>query len=403
MNYFKKYHIIFIIISIFLVSCNEKTKEVKVEQKICTDFSEILQRGSLIAVTDYNSTNYFSYKGQPMGFQYELLKNYAKHLGVKLDLKVSNDLNDKFNMLNNEECDLIAINLTVTKERSKIVDFTVPHTISRQVLIQRKPDGWRNMSSKALDDSLIRNQLELAGKTIYIQKNSSFYDRLLSLMDEIGDTIFIVDTTEYGVEQLISMVAKGEIDYTVCDENVAMVNSTYYHNIDIETAISFPQNLAWAVRKNCDSLLIDINAWMRTFKTTRKYKLIYNKYFKNSKTATIVSSDYYSLNGGKISKYDKYFKMYSKIVDWDWRLLASLVYQESRFDSEAESWAGAFGLMQLMPATAERFGVDTSSTAEQNILAGVKFLKWLDEKLQDRIKDKDERILFVLASYNAGR
>ena len=89
-------------------------------------------------------------------------------------------------------------------------------------------------------------------------------------------------------------------------------------------------------------------------------------------------------------------------IGWDWRLLASMVYQESRFNPEAKSWAGAFGVMQLMPFTAKRFGVDASSSAAAQIHAGVRFIHWLDMQLVQYVPDNHERVKFVLASYNIG-
>lgn len=385
----------------FAFSCNNGDEGVG-QQDRDVSYISVIKRGRLRAAIDYNSTNYFLYKGQPMGFQYELLQAYAEHLGVSLELLVSNDLEDKFQLLEKGKCDLIAINLTVTAERSKRVAFTVPHAESRQVLVQRKPEGWRGMSSRKMEKELIRNQLELAEKFIYIQKNSSFEARLRNLIEEIGDTIYIVDTTEYGAEELISMVSEGLIDYTVADENVALVNQTYYPNLDVQTAISFPQKLAWAVKLDADSLKSDINRWLTEYKESQKFKRLYNKYFKSSKYTLIVNSEYYSLNGGKISQFDDLFRKYAPEVGWDWRLLAALCYQESSFDPEAVSWAGAIGLMQLMPETGKRFGADSLLDPEQNIAAGVKFLKYLDDKFKGEIKDEKERYKFILASYNVG-
>jgi membrane-bound lytic murein transglycosylase F len=198
------------------------------------------------------------------------------------------------------------------------------------------------------------------------------------------------------------MVADGKIDYTVCDEHVAMVNQRYYPNIDISTPISFPQKLAWAVKKGSDSLLVEINTWLTTFKKTRKYKYLHRKYFENPKSVYMVQSEFYSAESGKISIFDDAIKKYSKEIDWDWRLLASLIYQESHFDPSAISWAGAKGLMQLMPATARKYGIDSLSSPEEHIYAGVKFIKWLNKQVPRDVKGKEERIKFILASYNAG-
>ncbi len=336
-----------------------------------------------------------------MGYQYELLNLLAEHLGVRLEVVVNNSIDESFKCLLNNNCDLIAINLTVTRERGRIVDFTEPHSQTRQVLVQRKPENWRYMTRSELDTHIITGPLELAGKTVYVQSHSAYASRLRNLMEEIGDTIIIKEVDQVA-EQLITMVAKGKIDYTVSDENVAMVNQTYFDNLDIGTAISFSQNLAWAVRKGDHHLRDSVNRWLRDFRSTVEFRLLYAKYFRNQRSARIVQSDFYVLASGRISPYDELIRKYSKEIDWDWRLLASMIYQESRFLPDANSWAGASGLMQLMPNTARRFGVGDITDPEENIRAGVRYIAWLDEILRDRIPEREERIKFILASYNVG-
>ncbi len=394
--------LLFIVVYIAFTYYEIKDDDDKIQEATSNKLAQIKQRGKLVALTNYNSTDYFIFRGQPMGYQFELLKNFAKYLDVELEIVVSNSIEKSFRMLNNEEVDIIAVGLTITNERNKIVQFTIPHSQTRQVLVQKLPDGWQKMGKTKISKLLIRNQLELGGKTIHIQKNTSFKKRLESLSEEIGDNIIVVEDSINEMEQLVTRVAKGEIDYTICDEHIAMVNKTYYPNIDISTAISFPQNLAWAVKIDNDSLLNEINKWIAEFNKTRKYKYIYRKYFILKKTKHFTEQEFHSTKGGKISKYDELIKKYSKNIGWDWRLLASLIYQESHFHPETRSWAGAFGLMQLMPVTAKRFGVDMNSSAEEQIKAGVKLLKWLSKRFENENISKDEQIKFVLASYNVG-
>jgi membrane-bound lytic murein transglycosylase F len=365
------------------------------------DLPGILQRGRLTAITDYNSTNYFIYRGQPLGYQYELLQDLADHMNIKLEVVVSNRLEETFNCLRMGDCDLIAMNLAITGHRRSQVNFIIPHGQTRQVLVQRKPTNWKKLSPSQLERALIRNQLDLAGKRVYVQHNSAYYRRMLHLAEEIGDTIEILDVPE-DAETLIMLVADGQIDYTVCDENVALVNQTYYPNLDVQTAVSFPQNLAWAVHSEADELKKAIDDWLRQYRRSARHAVIYNKYFKNERSASIVKSDLFTLGSGKISVYDTYIKEYSERIGWDWRLLASMIYQESRFDPRARSWAGAFGLMQLMPVTAQRFGINMNSPARDQINAGTQFISWLDKRFSPSVPDPEERIKFILASYNVG-
>ena len=376
---------------------------VKEEEKdSVTDLADIIERGYIRAITDYNSTNYFIYRGEPMGFHLELLKHFAEHLGVDLEVSVSNDLQQNIDRLLEEDgCDLIAQNLTVTNSRRHLFEFTVPHSRTRQVLVQRKPERWYSMQSSAVDQHLIRDQLDLSGKTVHVQKGSTFATRLTHLMEEIGDTIYIVER-DLEMEELIEEVAQGTIDYTVGDENLARLHEMYYANVDVRTPVSFEQNLSWAVRPGATDLLEAVNEWLEEFRETRQYAAIYEKYYNNPRSVFIAKSELHSLGGGKISIFDDYFKRYAEIVGWDWRLIASLSYQESRFNPSAVSWAGAFGVMQLMPGTAEFLNVGMDASVAEHIYAGVRYLQWLDERLQNEITDEDERIHFVLASYNVG-
>jgi membrane-bound lytic murein transglycosylase F len=397
----KIYYVAVLLLLLAISSCknvnyfHHDTDENKVAK-----LQQIKERGKIVVVTDYNSTNYFIYRGQPMGFQFDLLQELSDYLGVKVEVTVSNDLNKNIAKLNNHEIDLIASNLTVTKSRKEIIDFTEPHSQACQVLVQRKPQGWEKLSKNDIETKVIRNQLDLAGKKVYVKKNTAHADRLKHLAEEIGDSIFIVEVNE-DVEKLITRVAAGEIDYVVSDENVAYVNQSYYSNIDIETKLSFPQHYAWAVSKGSDDLREAIDRWLSEFKKTRRFQAIYARYYNQNKSAARVASDYFALSTGKISEYDVAIKTYSDQIGWDWRLIASLIYQESRFQPEAVSWAGAFGLMQLMPMTAQKMGVDEFATPIEQIKAGTEFIKWLDQRFSN-IEDPQEKIKFVLASYNVG-
>jgi membrane-bound lytic murein transglycosylase F len=369
---------------------------------LSSDLEIIRQRGKLIAITDINSTNYFVYKGEPMGFHYELLNDFADYLGLDLELITENQLDKACDLLQDGKADIIAIGLTVNSARKKKILFTEPILQTRQVLIQRKPRNWRSLTAAALERQLVRNQLDLANKTVFVQENSAYINRLRALSNEIGDTIGIVEVP-YNSEELIRFVANGEIEYTISDENVAMVNSTYYPDIDISTPVSFPQNIAWGLKKRESSdLLNELNHWLSTYKETRRYRAMYAKYFRNSRSNYMVKSDYYSLSTGKISRWDDMIKRASREIEWDWRLLASLIYQESRFDPDVESWAGAYGLMQVMPPTGEKFGIDVKSSPASNMRAGILYINWLKTMFENKIPEENERLKFILASYNAG-
>lgn len=390
-----------------IISCQSEEEEKKVStvllDSIQIDLPQIRERGKLIAITSYSSTSYFLYRGQPMGYEYELLERLANHLNLDLEIVIAKNLDEIIDMLLNGKGDVIAHFLTITKERKKKIAFTEHHTITKQVLVQRKPENWRQMKLHNIEKQLIRNPLDLIGQKVYVRKNSSYYYRLLNLSEEMGGDIELVPVSgNQTTGEIIKKVAEGGIDYTVADENIALINATYYSDLDVETAVSFPQRIAWAVRKSSPELLKVLNEWIQNMKKTTDYYVIYNKYFKNKKAfKRRIKSEFFSKTGGKISRYDKLIRTYAGQISWDWRLLASLVYQESRFNPKTESWAGARGLMQLMPATAKQFGAVDLFDPEQSFNAGAAYLNYL-QNLWIEIPDSLERLKFVIASYNAG-
>ena len=150
------------------------------------DLPQIKERGKLVVLTENSSTSFFIYRGEPMGFEYELLERLAEHLDLELEIVIADDMNDIFNELNTGKADLIACNLTITKERAEKVSFTDPYLVTKQVLVQRKPDYWEKMSDNELEEYLISSTIDLIDQEVHVRENSSFYDRLVNLSDEGG-------------------------------------------------------------------------------------------------------------------------------------------------------------------------------------------------------------------------
>ncbi len=356
------------------------------------DLPQMKDSGELVVLTMYSSTSYFIYRGQPMGFQYELSEQFAKALGLKLRVEVANSTKELVNKLLAGEGDMIAYNLPITKELKDSLTYCGEEVITHQVIVQKT-----NRGSKPLTDVT-----QLIGKDIYVRPGK-YYDRLVNLDKELGGGIHIHKVTgdSITVEDLITQVAKGQIPYTVADNDLAQLNKTYYPNLNINLSISFDQRASWAVRKDEPLLAAAADKWHQENMTSPAYQASSKRYFEISKA--VPHSPILSIKDGKISHFDNLFKKYSKDIDWDWRLLASLAYTESNFDTTAVSWAGAKGLMQLMPATARAMGVPPGKeqNPEESVKAAIKYIASTNKSLS-MIPDKEERINFILASYNAG-
>lgn len=397
----KFFPLAFYLFSLLFISCSDNDKSQTDDSPVSQEDSRA-KRGKLVAVTGFNSTDYFIYRGEPMGFQYELLESFSDHSGYDIVIKPENHPDKAINMLRSGEADILAISLTVNKPARRGIKYTGPIGETRQVLVQRKPEGWQKMTGEEVEKSLVRDKAGLKHKTVYVQGGSVHAGRLRSLSREIGGKVIVIEVP-IDDEVLIQQVDRGEIDYTVCDENVALVNASYYPGIDVGTPVSNLQELAWAVRKaDSKTLLNELNEWLAEFRKTPEYSILYAKYFRNDRSGAIVKSEYFALNTGRISRWDEIIKVYSESIGWDWQLLASLICQESRFNPQAMSSVGAYGLMQVMPETGVNFGIDIRSSPQNNIKAGTRYIKWLHSIFDPEIEDRDERIKFILAAYNAG-
>jgi membrane-bound lytic murein transglycosylase F len=399
---------LFVLLIFISLSCGNSTKNNENDSEgykshNSETINKIIERGSLRAITTYSGTTYFLYRGRPMGFDYDILKMFADDLGVELEIVIARDENKLIEMLNAGEGDLIAYGYTITEERKKKIDFTDQLYLSHQVLVQRKPDNWRKMKLHNIKKELVSSPVELIGDTVSVKKNSSYAQRLINLSNEVGGKIHI-DTIpgNMSTDRIFEQIANGDIEYSIVDENVANIYASYYPILDISTQMSFSQRIGWGLRKESNKLKDTLNHWLEKEKKKVDYHVVYNKYFKNKRSfRQRVKSKFYSINDQQISPYDDLIKKYSSTLGWDWRLVASVAYQESQFRPKNESWAGAKGLMQIMPRTAESLEITDPTDPEQSLRGGTEYLSEMWDA-HESISDSIQRIKFSLASYNAG-
>jgi len=393
-----KLRLVTYILALLLFSCISRDSKLIKAEDGSRDLAQILTEGKLVAVTDFESVNYFIYNGEPMGYQYEMLVSLAKNLGVKLELISESNIEESLKMLENGEVDIVASSFGGIINKKHNLTTTLPYRNTRQVLIQRK--NYDN--NKTNSDQLIRNPSELANKTIVVKKGSSAITILQGIAKQEGVKISIVEKQLEETDKLVDLVSSGEIDYAVCDEEIARIEAAIFSNIDIKTPISPSQSLSWAVNQTSPDLLRKINEWLSGFSNSIEYTNIYQKYFNNPYMAVIKKSDFFYAANGKLSSFDEQIKQESQKINWDWRLLASLIYQESKFNPYVTSESGAYGLMQFMPNTAEYMGIDHKSGPSIQLVMGVRYLRFLEKSMENiRIPEK-EKMKFVLGAYNAG-
>lgn len=365
----------------------------KKEKEQAYDFPEIMEKGEITAVTLNSSTSYFQYRTQPMGYEYDLIADFAATHHIKLTIKVAENATRLIEMLQGGEADVVAYPIQIVNTLKKEVLFCGHEKQSSMVLVQRANPG----------DTILNDVTQLIGKDIYIKPRTHYQERLENLNRELGGGINIIDIEKDTIttEDLIEMVSLGKIPYTACEDDIARLNRTYFRNIDIRLPISFKQRSSWAVRKSSPLLARAINEWAANNEGRSSYQAATKRYFERSKNEYTTAVPV--IIKGQISPFDSLFRQYASQLGWDWQLLASIAYQESHFIPQIVGWSGAEGLMGIMPATAAGLGfkVDEMQNPEKNLMAAVACIQRFRSGFKE-VPDSLERLKLTLASYNAG-
>ncbi len=233
------------------------------------DYDEIRKKGVIRIVVEKNTMSFTVTEDSTLiGLQYKMVKQLAKDWDIEVFFADASDLGTAIEMLNNNEVDVLVWHIPVHVEMEDNLAFTIPVFTSRQVLVQRN----------TVKNNIIRNQLDLAKKTIHIPKDSPFKQRILNLSKEIGDTVFIQELGAISLDSIFSKIAAGEIDYSVCEEIAAKIEKKQFPTLDTGTPIGFTQNYAWGTRHSAIALRDSLNKWLSEYLDSPEYNRIYIKY-----------------------------------------------------------------------------------------------------------------------------
>lgn len=367
-------------------------------QIILRDYPTIKQEGKIRLLTRYNSNSYFLQRGHPRGFEYELVEAFAKENGLEVDVVILRADDNPYEMLKVGLGDIYAANLSISEERREQTTFTAPYNVVDQILAI-------NTDYDVADD--------LAGLgpiTISVKKSTSYYSTLKKLKEKNAAFTIEEVTEEWDTEGLLQAVSRGEIMATVADENILKAARTYLPNIEEGPSIAKSDTIAWAIRDNTPILKNRLNSFLakhfRISKATNKplrsafLNILSKKYYTDgSEVAKNIRPVRNVLQRGQLSVYDDIIKELSDAHGVDWKLVASVIAQESQFDPYAESWVGAKGLMQIMPEILASDSVDLFDPYI-NVNEGINVL---NQHLRHySYLDSTNQWALALATYNAG-
>lgn len=386
----------FFVSLLLLFACNFSEKPLPVtesapaKQKVVRDLEDIKKEGVLRLITRNNSNSYFIFQGGQFGYEYELARMYAESIDVKLEVITPTNWDEMIPYLNEGKGDIIGANFKITHDRLKKVDFAEPWYKEDLVIVSHKKSG-------EMDDPV-----QLAGHVVYIRRGSPAMDALDHWKKMLKNNFRIEYVAENMEEEdILRNVGSGRFECTVTGRRIAELEKTHTRNLEIGAVVSMHVPVAWAVRQNSHNLLKSLNEFVSKNRRSKEANIIRKKYFGDKyRLIRQRQNQSFTLESGKLSPYDKTIKKLAKEYNFDWRLIAAVIYQESRFNPDSESWAGAKGLMQLMPNTAKMLRMKCFQNNYANIHCGVRMLSKL-MNLFENVPEED-RIYFVLAAYNAG-
>ncbi len=356
-------------------------------QQAHRDWPEIQKNKVLRMLTLNNPSSYFLWRGELMGFDYDLVQHFAEQNDLYLSVIVKDDMDSLLVALKNGEGDIASASITATLERESIgVTFTDPYlTVTEQLVgVSGRPP--------------ITAIEELAGSTIVANPQTSFWQTLQGLQSTLP--FELIANSDSSTEHLIAMVAEGKYDFTVADSHLALMEKTYRSDIDSYWDLTENSPVSWAVRPDQPELLFQLNRYIKKTRKGHFYNVSFEKYFELPRKIELYAK-YRVTDQSKLSPYDEIVKRHARAYNFDWRLVVSQMYQESRFNPRARSFAGARGLMQVMPRTARKLGYSDLNNPENGIAAGIAYMGWLQARFPGNIP-MQEKIYFTLAAYNAG-
>ena len=373
-----------------LVTQSRLALKLHIEAKQIPHLKEVLDNGEITVITRNTPTTYYVGPNGPTGFEYELSRAFAAHLGVTPKFIVMDDFSKILPSIYARKADIAAAGLTPTNLRKQIVDFSQSYQDIHQLIIYR---GGEKKPRKLLD---------LNDQVLDVVQGSSHEELLIELKLE-HDFLNWRAHSDIDINTLFEKLDKGEIDYLVCDSNDYEFNKRFYPNLRKGFQLSETQTLSWGLPKTKDSSLIDaVNDFLQQYKENGRLAQLYEKHYGHVPGLNYAGSQTFLKHiNSRLEELIPIFKQVAENRNIDWRFLAAVSYQESLWNPKAVSPTGVRGLMMLTQNTAKELGVENRTDPLMSTSGGAKYLQKVKARIPERINEPD-RTWMALAAYNVG-
>lgn len=363
-------------------------------QKPPKPLPEARQSKELIVVTHNGpSTYYVNGDNEFSGLEYDLAKLFIKDLGPDYSVKflVVDNITQVIPTLLKGKAHMAAADLSITRLRQHLVQFTVPYQDVQQQVVY-------NTDQK----NIPKTMQDLIGHSITVPAGTSYAERLAEL-SKSEPALRWQERRNANSDELLEQVAEGTLDYTVADGHLVSIEQNYYPNLGAGMALGEPEKIAWAFPKNGDPwLYIKANEFLARIQKDGTLRNLLDRYYGHSERLNPVDvTAFLKRSHIDLPQYVDLFKQAQELTTLDWRLLAAISYQESHWDRFSVSPTNVRGLMMLTEDTADRLGVSDRLDPKQSIIAGARYVLTLKDEIPKRIEEPD-RTWLALAAYNIG-
>jgi len=353
------------------------------------DLEAIKSRGELIVITRNNTTCYYEGPHGPTGFEYDLTKAFADHLGVKIRPLIIEDEADMIEALRDGQADIIAAGIPFGRQSARLLTLGPGYLDVKQQVIGRrggiKPNDISDLSESAIWMTSSSDRAEALNKIKINHANISWK----TLQD-------------YSSEELLQIVWNRSLPLTMVESHTLAMNRRYYPELVVHFTVGNPKKLAWAVHPQSRQLQKAVAMWFARTETRNMVRGLTDYYFGH-----LEDFDYVDLVRfrrrirQRLPKYQSYFEEAATKYGLDWTLVAAQAYQESHWNPKARSFTGVRGIMMLTLDTAKQLGLKNRLAAKDSIFAGARYMAKLHRMVGDEIPEPD-RTLMALAAYNIG-
>lgn len=345
--------------------------------------------GALKVVTRNSPLAYYQGAAGPEGPEYELVRDFARRLGVRLDLSFADSATAALEAVARNQAHIAAAGIVANDARRERVLFGPVFQRIDQHVVYR------------VQDPLPRTPGDLVGRRIVVSRNSTHAASLRALAKDWPQLKW---TEKDGRDtlDLLAQVASGQADVTVADSIEFSLGRHFHPELRPAFKLAEFEAVAWALSPTGNDLLPEVGRYFHDIETNGRLADILER---NRRALVrfdrVDAANFVAGVRERLPRYQAWFEEAAAETGLDWRLLAAIGYQESRWDENAVSPTGVQGLMMLTAETAARVGVQDRHDPRDSIRGGARYFRLVERTIPDRIEDPD-RTWLTLAAYNVG-